>query len=344
VCPLEADPHGWTEIEVSAPEQLSALVGPFDEHLRAVQRAFGVRAVVRELGVRVESDREGSEMAEQVLRKLLATVQDGHSLSAMDVEYAINAIRTRQPEDADALRSGAIWVTARGRRVRPRTAGQAAYVEAMARDDLVLAIGPAGTGKTYLAMAVAVASLRAKSVTRIVLTRPILEAGEHLGFLPGDIQEKVDPYLRPLYDALYDLIGLDKFQRHLDRGTLELAPLAYMRGRTLNDAFVVLDEAQNTSIMQMKMLLTRLGFGSRMVVTGDTTQIDLPSGQLSGLVHAQQVLKGLPGVSVCELSELDIVRHPLVQRIVKAYDRAEPGDAAHLPGLGTMGSAGGGEQ
>jgi len=342
---VDGGPAGWTDIEVGEPEELSALVGPFDEYLRAVQCAFGVKAVVREGGVRVETEQEGSEMAQQVLRKLLATVHEGHPISAMDVEYAISAVKARQPGDADALRSEAIWATTRGRKVRPRTAGQAAYVEAMHRDDLVLAIGPAGTGKTYLAMAVAVAALREKSVSRLVLTRPILEAGEHLGFLPGDIQEKVDPYLRPLYDALYDLIGADRFQRHVDRGTVELAPLAYMRGRTLNDAFVVLDEAQNTSIMQMKMFVTRLGFGSRMVVTGDTTQIDLPASQMSGLVHARETLRGLPGVSVCELSEVDIVRHPLVQRIVRAYERSEGAAAAQVPRApeGSLGERQGGE-
>jgi phosphate starvation-inducible PhoH-like protein len=308
------------DIEVGAPEQLSALVGPFDEHLRAIERAFGVRAVVRDGGVRVERDDRHSELAEEVLHQLAATVRAGHALSPLDVDYAINAAKARQPGNAEALRSEAIWTSPRGSKIRPRTAGQVAYVRALLNDDLVLGIGPAGTGKTYLAMAVAVAALREKRVARLVLTRPILEAGEHLGFLPGDIQEKVDPYLRPLYDALYDLVGADRFQRYVDRGVIELAPLAYMRGRTLNDAFVVLDEGQNTSIMQMKMFLTRLGFGSRMVVTGDTTQIDLPAGQTSGLVHAQETLRGLSGVSVCELTEADIVRHPLVQRIVRAYD------------------------
>jgi len=200
--------------------------------------------------------------------------------------------------------------------VRPRTAGQAAYVEAIGRDDLVFAIGPAGTGKTYLAMANAVAALREKRVTRLVLTRPIREAGESLGFLPGDIREKVDPYLRPLYDALYELIGIDKFSRYVERGVIELAPLAYMRGRTLNEAFVVLDEAQNTTGMQMKMLLTRLGHGSHMVVTGDTTQVDLPEGGESGLAHAQRVLRAVSGVSICELVEADIVRHPLVASMI----------------------------
>jgi phosphate starvation-inducible PhoH-like protein len=328
---VEASPSGWTDIEVDAPEELRALVGSFDEHLRAVESAFGIKAVVREGGVRIERDHEGSEMARQVLHKLLATVREGHAISASDVEYAINAVKANQPDHADALRSEVIWTSARGRRVRPRTAGQAAYVAAMRRDELVCATGPAGTGKTYLAMAVAVSALREKLVSRLILTRPILEAGEHLGFLPGDIQEKVDPYLRPLYDSLYDLIGAEKFQRYVERGTIELAPLAYMRGRTLNDAFVVLDEAQNTSIMQMKMFLTRLGFGSRMAVTGDTTQIDLPPGQTSGLIHARDTLRGVPGVSICELTEIDIVRHPLVQRIVRAYDREQNGPAGEPP-------------
>ncbi len=281
----------WTDVEAAKPERLEALAGQLDENLRVIQRAFGLSIVIGNTGVRVQADRAGSEMAEAVIRKLMAAVEEGHVLSPMDVEYAINVVKAERPDDADALRSEAIWTTARGRRVRPRTAGQAAYVRAMVRDDLVFAVGPAGTGKTYLAMAMAVAALREKTVARIILTRPIREAGESLGFLPGDIQDKVDPYLRPLYDALYDLVGMDKFRKYSDRGVVELAPLAYMRGRTLNDAFVVLDEAQNTTTAQMKMFLTRLGDGSKMVVTGDATQVDLPEGGASGLTHARRVLR-----------------------------------------------------
>jgi len=323
---------GWVDIEADAPEDVSALAGQLDEHLKAIQRAFDLRLTVRDCAVRVQAGRAGTAPAERVVRKLLATVHEGHALSATDVAYAISAVKADHPQDADALRSKAIWTTPSGRPVRPRTAAQAAYVDAMARDDLVLAIGPAGTGKTYLAMAVAVAALRDKRVSRLVLTRPIREAGESLGFLPGDIREKVDPYLRPLYDALYELVGIDKFRRYAERGVIELAPLAYMRGRTLNEAFVVLDEAQNTTPMQMKMFLTRLGHGSRMVVTGDTTQIDLPEGGESGLVHAERLLKGLPGVSICALTEVDIVRHPLVQRIVRAYE--SPDRRAPSPQVG----------
>ena len=315
----------WTDVEAAKPERLEALAGQLDENLRVIQRAFGLSIVIGNTGVRVQADRAGSEMAEAVIRKLMAAVEEGHVLSPMDVEYAINVVKAERPDDADALRSEAIWTTARGRRVRPRTAGQAAYVRAMVRDDLVFAVGPAGTGKTYLAMAMAVAALREKTVARIILTRPIREAGESLGFLPGDIQDKVDPYLRPLYDALYDLVGMDKFRKYSDRGVVELAPLAYMRGRTLNDAFVVLDEAQNTTTAQMKMFLTRLGDGSKMVVTGDATQVDLPEGGASGLTHARRVLRHVRGVSVCDLTEIDIVRHPLVQRIVRAYDPPAPG-------------------
>jgi phosphate starvation-inducible PhoH-like protein len=310
----------WIDVEADTLESVREFAGRLDEHLRAIQQAFGVRVQVRGSEVRIEAGGAGSAGAAEAVRKLLATAREGHALSAMDVDYAINAVKRDEPDDADALRSRAIWTTAGGRPVRPRTAGQAAYVEAMRRDDLVFAVGPAGTGKTYLAMAVAVAALREKRVTRLVLTRPIRETGESLGFLPGDIREKVDPYLRPLYDALYDLVGLDKFGRYVDRGVIELAPLAYMRGRTLNEAFVVLDEAQNTTVMQMKMLLTRLGQGSQMVVTGDATQIDLPEGGESGLIHALRVLPDVRGVSICELTEADIVRHPLVQRIVRAYE------------------------
>ena len=316
-------PAEWIDIEAESVDELGALVGQHDAYLRAVQDAFALKVLVRDGRLRIEADRDGSRMAEQVLRKLLATIHDGHTISPGDVDYTIRAVKAQQPEDADALRSRVIWTTPRGRRVRPRTAGQAAYVQALWRDDLVFAVGPAGTGKTYLAMAMAVAALREKSVARLVLTRPIREAGERLGFLPGAIEDKVDPYLRPLYDALYDLVGVEKFHRYVERGTVELAPLAYMRGRTLNDSFVVLDEAQNTTVTQMKMFLTRLGYGSRMVVTGDTTQVDLSQGERSGLVHAQQVLRALPGVSVCELTGADIVRHPLVQRIVRAYTGGE---------------------
>jgi phosphate starvation-inducible PhoH-like protein len=324
----EAEAGAWIDIEAADADELEALVGRHDEHLKAVQRAFALKVIVRDGRLRVQANRSGSSRAGEVLGKLLATIHDGHSISAADVEYVIRAVKAGQPEDADALRSQIIWTTPRGRKVRPRTAGQTAYVQALQQDDLVFAVGPAGTGKTYLAMAVAVSALREKSVARLVLTRPIREAGERLGFLPGAIEDKVDPYLRPIYDALYDLVGVEKFRRYLERGVVELAPLAYMRGRTLNDSFVVLDEAQNTTVTQMKMFLTRLGYGSRMVVTGDTTQVDLPSGARSGLVHAQEVLRGLPGVSICALTGADIVRHRLVQRIVEAYaegaDGSEP--------------------
>lgn len=325
----EEDAAAWIDIEAADADELGALVGRYDEHLKAVQQAFALKVVVRDGMLRVQAGRDGSSKAEQVLKKLLASIHEGHSISAADVDYTIRAVKAQQPEDADALRSQIIWTTPRGRKVRPRTAGQASYVRALERDDLVFAIGPAGTGKTYLAMAVAVAALREKSVARLVLTRPIREAGERLGFLPGAIEDKVDPYLRPIYDALYDLVGVDKFRRYVERGVVELAPLAYMRGRTLNDSFVVLDEAQNTTVTQMKMFLTRLGYGSRMVVTGDTTQVDLSPGARSGLVHAQEVLRGLPGVSICQLTGADIVRHQLVQRIVRAYtDGATGGEPA----------------
>ncbi|MGQ9733369.1 MAG: PhoH family protein, partial [Candidatus Zipacnadales bacterium] len=236
----------WIEIPVATEEELYAFGGRVDEHLRAIQQAFDLKVVVRDGNIRVQAGQSGSPHAEQVVRKLLATVHQGHSLSQTDVRYAIEAVKANQPDNIDALRSEVLWTTARGRHVRPRTAGQAAYVVAMRENAVVLAIGPAGTGKTYLAMAMGVAALREKTVSRLILTRPIREAGENLGFLPGDVQEKVDPYLRPLYDALYDLIGVDRFRRYVERGVIELAPLAYMRGRTLNDAFVVLDEAQNT--------------------------------------------------------------------------------------------------
>ena len=239
------------------------------------------------------------------------------------MRYAVKAVKREASADIAALLAEPLVITQRGAPVRPKTAGQAQFVEAASRSALVFCVGPAGTGKTYLAMALAIAALKDKRVGRIVLTRPIIEAGERLGFLPGDMLDKVDPYLRPLYDALQDLIGPDKLQRHRQRGTIEVVPLAYMRGRTVNDAFIVLDEAQNTTPAQMKMALTRLGLGSHMVVTGDPTQSDLPEGQESGLTHALRVLKSVREIEISRLSETDIVRHDLVQRIVAAYDAAD---------------------
>jgi len=320
---LHAMTDTWIDIPAGTPEELSALVGAYDEHLRAVERAFDLKVVVREEGLRVQGQRDGSEGAAAALRRLQAVVHQVGQVSALDVRQAIESAgdEVSTPE-LDAWRSQVLVRTARGQDVRPKTAGQARYVQAMRTHVLTFCTGPAGTGKTYLAMAMAVAALRDRKVGRIVLTRPILEAGERLGYLPGDLQEKVDPYLRPLHDALYDLVGPEGFERHVKRGMVEVAPLAYMRGRTLNDAFVVLDEGQNTTTRQMKMLLTRMGYSATVVVTGDTTQVDLPETETSGLVEATGLLQGIRNIAFCALTGRDIVRHDLVQRIVEAYGRA----------------------
>lgn len=266
----------------------------------------------------LEGTVEATLSAQAVIEDLIAILGRGEAITLRDVGYAIN-LELGQGGRLNEISSSVIFVNARGRAVRPKTFGQLQYLQALEKDSIVFAIGPAGTGKTYMAMAQAVRALRSHQVERIILTRPAVEAGEKLGFLPGDLQEKVDPYLRPLYDALYDLLGAEVAARAMERGTIEVAPLAYMRGRTLEDAYIILDEAQNTSSEQMKMFLTRLGNGSRMVITGDITQVDLPRGKVSGLAEAKEVLVTVEGISFVELSEQDVVRHPLVGQIISAY-------------------------
>ncbi len=279
----------------------------------------------REQCVEITGETEAADQAEAVLAHLLTGIERGQAPTLEEVHLALRQARDANLPTAEETEApeGPLIVTHRGRQVRAKTRGQVEYARAVRTHDMVFCAGPAGTGKTYLAMAMAAAALRQGETSRVILTRPIVEAGEELGFLPGDIMEKVDPYLRPLHDALHDVMGADQFQRYLARGTIEVVPLAYMRGRTLNDAFIVLDEAQNTTPGQMKMALTRMGFGSKMIVTGDTTQTDLPPAIKSGLVHAIEVLSGLPGLAVVRLGREDIVRHDLVQRIVQAYDNAE---------------------
>ena len=277
-----------------------------------------MRIIARGNELLLDGTVEAVTSAQAVIEDLIAILGRGEAITLRDVGYAIN-LELGQGGRLNEISSSVIFVNARGRAVRPKTFGQRKYLEALEKDSIVFAIGPAGTGKTYMAMAQAVRALRSHQVERIILTRPAVEAGEKLGFLPGDLQEKVDPYLRPLYDALYDLLGAEVAARAMERGTIEVAPLAYMRGRTLEDAYIILDEAQNTSSEQMKMFLTRLGNGSRMVITGDITQVDLPRGKVSGLAEAKEVLATLEGISFVELSEQDVVRHPLVGQIISAY-------------------------
>ncbi len=292
--------------------------GELDQNLRVVEAAFGVRVSARDGEVRVSGDEPGRSAAERVLAELRQLAERGESVDEREVAMAIRDARRGGAEPE--AEGGGILVTARGKTIYPKTAGQRTYVEAMRKNAIVFGIGPAGTGKTYLAMGVAVAALKRRDVARIVLCRPAVEAGEKLGFLPGDLQEKVDPYLRPLYDALFDMLGVETFERYRERGIVEVAPLAYMRGRTLDDAFIILDEAQNTTPEQMKMLLTRLGFGSRAVVTGDVTQVDLPRGQFSGLREVIEILGSVEGIAFCHLTDADVVRHELVARIIQAYE------------------------
>jgi phosphate starvation-inducible PhoH-like protein len=305
---------------VSVPERGSeALFGNHDENLRFLESSLGVRIKNHGQDIVVEGTEQGEGVVAEIFEQLAALMKDGYSISPGDVRLAAQLL---SQDGGTHLRDYLMKAAVRGGKkvVIPRSLNQRNYLEQIESHDMVFGIGPAGTGKTYLAVAQAVSSLLSKSVARIVLARPAVEAGEKLGFLPGDLQEKVDPYLRPLYDALYDLLDYEKVARLLERNAIEVAPIAFMRGRTLNDAFVIIDEAQNTTTEQMKMVLTRIGFGSKVVVTGDITQIDLPSGRTSGLVEAQQVLSGVKGISFIYFDEKDVVRHKLVQAVIKAYE------------------------
>lgn len=308
-------------IQIDDIHQAQALLGNNDEHLTLVENAFGVIIHARGQEVAVKGQKVNDvTAAESVLRNLLKVIEKGESIGVKDVQAAIKMAKNGTIEHLIDLYDEAITKDAYGKTIRPKTMGQRMYIHVMKKHDLVFGIGPAGTGKTFLAVVYAAKALRAGEVKRIVLTRPAVEAGESLGFLPGDLKEKVDPYLRPLYDGLHTALGVEQTTRFIERGVIEIAPLAYMRGRTLDDAFVILDEAQNTTQAQMKMFLTRLGFGSKMVVTGDKTQIDLPKGVKSGLVEAEQRLKGLKGLSIQHLDQADVVRHPLVGRIITRYE------------------------
>ena len=310
-------------ISIERLEQAINLFGSFDENIRLIESEFHVTVANREGELRVNGEPEDTMLACKALSALLTLSNRGEAINEQNVRYVIGLARSGQEEKIGELTQDVICISAKGRPIKPKTIGQKQYVDAIMQDTVTIGVGPAGTGKTYLAVAAAVAAFRDKQVNRIILTRPAVEAGERLGFLPGDLQSKVDPYLRPLYDALFDMLGAETYQKYLERGNIEVAPLAYMRGRTLDDSFIILDEAQNTSREQMKMFLTRMGFGSKVVITGDITQIDLPGDKPSGLKEAMKVLKGVEGVSICQLGKADVVRHVMVQRIIEAYARFE---------------------
>ncbi|HYH04696.1 MAG TPA: PhoH family protein [Bacillota bacterium] len=296
-------------------------MGNLDENRRLIEAELGLSIFFRGNEIRIVGNPEAVEKGAAILNIIYSQLLKGHGSGLSELHYLIALAKENQLAQAADLTEEVVAVTARGKKIFPRTFGQKIYVDSIRRNGVIFGIGPAGTGKTYLAVALAVVALQNKAVNRIILTRPAVEAGEKLGFLPGDLQEKVDPYLRPLYDALYDIMGVDLFNKYLERGIIEIAPLAYMRGRTLDDAFIILDEAQNTTPEQMKMFLTRLGYGSKAVVTGDITQVDLPRGVVSGLSEVSQIFSGIPGIAVNHLTVRDVVRHELVQKIIEAYEK-----------------------
>ena len=299
-------------------ENAVALFGSFDSNIKLIEREFGVRITCRGSELKVEGEAEFAAKATTVIESLLQFISRGEALSEQNVRYCISLVNAGSEDKIEQLAGDCICITSKGKPIKPKTIGQKRYCDLIA-----IGVGPAGTGKTYLAVAMAVTAFRSKQVNRIILTRPAVEAGEKLGFLPGDLQSKVDPYLRPLYDALFDMLGAETYQKYVERGNIEVAPLAYMRGRTLDDSFIILDEAQNTTREQMKMFLTRLGFNSKMVITGDITQIDLPNGAKSGLRDCIKILKNIEGIGHCTFDEKDVVRHRLVQDIIKAYAKLD---------------------
>lgn len=308
-------------MQIDRMENVISVFGSFDQNLHIIETELHVTVSNREDQLKITGEAEDVMHAEKAIDGLLSLAARGENIDAQNVRYIIKLVLAGQENQITDLARGVVCVTAKGKPVKPKTLGQTAYVEAIKNNTVTLGVGPAGTGKTYLAVACAVAAFREKRVNRIVLTRPAVEAGERLGFLPGDLQSKVDPYLRPLYDALFDMLGAETYTKYLERGDIEVAPLAYMRGRTLDDSFIILDEAQNTSREQMKMFLTRLGFGSKVVITGDVTQIDLPADKVSGLKEAMRVLDGVEDISIQRLTGADVVRHVLVQRIIAAYEK-----------------------
>ena len=303
-------------------DQASELFGSFDENIRMIEREYGVSLIFRDSELKITGeDPVGVDRAARVIHSLASFIGSGEPLTEQNVRYCMSMAAEDSEDKLMQLAGDVVCITSKGKPVKPKTVGQRTYCEDIRKNTITIGVGPAGTGKTYLAVAMAVAAFRAQQINRIILTRPAVEAGEKLGFLPGDLQQKVDPYLRPLYDALFDMLGAETYQRLLERGSIEVAPLAYMRGRTLDDSFIILDEAQNTTGEQMKMFLTRLGFNSKMVITGDITQIDLPDGKRSGLKDAVRILKGVEDIAIFRFTEKDVVRHKLVQDIIRAYEK-----------------------
>jgi len=309
-------------IQIDNMERIMNLFGNFDQNLKVIEDEFDIDIIVREGEIKIVGQENAVAMAERTLNILMEMQQNGEAVTSHSVSYTIELVKEGRENRREELDS-VIITNARGKAIKSKTIGQKRYIDAIRSNEVVFGIGPAGTGKTYLAMAMAVKAFKSHEVSRIILTRPAVEAGEKLGFLPGDLQNKVDPYLRPLYDALHDIMGAETYQKHIERGVIEVAPLAYMRGRTLDDSYIILDEAQNTSPEQMKMFLTRLGFGSKAIITGDITQIDLPKGKYSGLKQVMEILRGIKGIGFVYFSEKDVVRHKLVKDIIKAYEKHE---------------------
>lgn len=312
-------------------DDLIAVFGSFDENIRRIEEALNVRIVNRGTDLKITGDEEMADKAVRTLESLLSLASRGETIDEQRVRYLITLVNEGNEQLVNQWGKDVVCITAKGKPIKAKTVGQQTYMKAILNNTVTIGVGPAGTGKTYLAVAAAVAAFRERSVNRIILTRPAVEAGERLGFLPGDLQNKVDPYLRPLYDALYDMLGAETFQKYQERGSIEVAPLAYMRGRTLDDSFIILDEAQNTTREQMKMFLTRLGFGSKIVITGDATQIDLPEDKVSGLKDAIRVLENVKDIAICRLTAADVVRHALVQEIISAYEKADKAPAPKKP-------------
>lgn len=310
-------------VNTGSVDELQKLLGIFDENLNIISRELNLNANVNGLNITLEGEEDSVKVGIDVLESLLSIIYAGERIDRSRIVYCIELAKEGRSSDIGSIMSGVVAITSKGKQIKCKTVGQKNYVDAVKKNTVVFGVGPAGTGKTYLAVCLAVTALKSKQVEKIILTRPAVEAGEKLGFLPGDLQTKVDPYLRPLYDALQEMLGLENYAKYMERGVIEIAPLAYMRGRTLNNAFIILDEAQNTTREQMKMFLTRMGEGSKVVVTGDLTQTDLPEGKKSGLKQAISVLKNIEGISICHLTDKDVVRHPLVMQIVRAYEREE---------------------